>query len=369
MMRNKKRLSLALCFVSMAFGHATMAQEVDFSMRGKIELEEGRLFLIATKVKGPDTLAVADVAAGQFQLRGTVEQPVFALLTVEGFQGGFEIMIEPGINYQVDLKRNGDIDIQGGALNGQFNQYKAKVAEANLQIQELSEAVETARKENRYRTAKDLRAKLDSTSRVEQNNLSAIIDANKDNVLGAYLSTHASQDIESLPALEGIYNSLTAAAKKTDPAKILALKIERLKQLRVGSTVPNFVLPDLKGKPIDLYKLPGKLKIVDFWASWCGPCRMENPNMVTLYRDFKAKGLEIVSVSLDEKRDKWEEAVAKDQMNWVNVSSLIGWKCDVARAYSITAVPSIFVLDEHNRVVKTNIRAEELRAFVTEYLK
>ena len=109
--------------------------------------------------------------------------------------------------------------------------------------------------------------------------------------------------------------------------------------------------------------------MIDFWASWCGPCRMENPIMVKLYNDFKDKGLAIVSVSLDERKVPWVQAIKKDGMPWTHVSSLKGWKCEVVKQYNIDAVPSIIVLDENNRILAKNIRAEKLRAFVTEYLK
>ena len=106
--------------------------------------------------------------------------------------------------------------------------------------------------------------------------------------------------------------------------------------------------------------MKGKLKIIDFWASWCGPCRMENPNMVKLYNDFKDKGLAIVSVSLDERKVPWVQAIKKDGMQWTHVSSLKGWKCEVVKQYNIDAVPSIIVLDENNRILAKNIRAEKL---------
>ena len=112
----------------------------------------------------------------------------------------------------------------------------------------------------------------------------------------------------------------------------------------------------------------GKLKIIDFWASWCGPCRMENPNMVKLYDDFKDKGLAVISVSLDERKAAWTQAIQKDGMPWVHVSDLKGWKSEVVKLYNVDSVPCILVLDENNRILAKNIRAEKLRAFVEERL-
>ena len=170
-----------------------------------------------------------------------------------------------------------------------------------------------------------------------------IVRKNADNVLAAYLQTAGSERIMELEPLKQIYSLLSEKAKETAPGKLLEARIADLEKVGIAAT--------------------------DFWASWCGPCRMENPNMVKLYNDFKDKGLAIVSVSLDERKVPWVQAIKKDGMPWTHVSSLKGWKCEVVKQYNIDAVPSIIVLDENNRILAKNIRAEKLRAFVTEYLK
>ena len=111
-----------------------------------------------------------------------------------------------------------------------------------------------------------------------------------------------------------------------------------------------------------------KPAIIDLYADWCGPCRMENPNMVKLYDDFKDKGLAVISVSLDERKAAWTQAIQKDGMPWVHVSDLKGWKSEVVKLYNVDSVPCILVLDENNRILAMNIRAEKLRAFVEERL-
>ena len=105
--------------------------------------------------------------------------------------------------------------------------------------------------------------------------------------------------------------------------------------------------------------------VADFWASWCGPCRLNNPVLRQLYADFHSKGLEIVNVSLDEKRDRWVEAVKQDKLVWTQVSSLKGWKDPVTQLYSITAIPAIFVLDADNNIIASGLHGEELKNFVS----
>ncbi|MFR7878739.1 MAG: peroxiredoxin family protein [Butyricimonas paravirosa] len=163
--------------------------------------------------------------------------------------------------------------------------------------------------------------------------------------------------------------SLTDKAKATGPGKLVAARIQALEGVDVNAIAPDFTLQTPEGEDVALYGVKGKLKIIDFWASWCGPCRMENPNMVKLYAEFKDKGLSVISVSLDEKKDKWVEAIKKDGLTWLHLSDLKGWQGDVIKKYNIDAVPTIFVLDENNRIIAKNLRGEKLKAFVSERLK
>ena len=107
----------------------------------------------------------------------------------------------------------------------------------------------------------------------------------------------------------------------------------------------------------------------DFWASWCGPCRMNNPALKALYDEYHCKGLEVVGVSLDHKEDNWKKAVEKDGLNWVNVSTLKGWKCEIAHKYNVKGIPALFVLDSENRIIATGLRGDKLKEFIKEKLK
>ena len=155
--------------------------------------------------------------------------------------------------------------------------------------------------------------------------------------------------------------------KRLQPVK------RRMEQVRlelatsVGEVAPDMVLTDREGKEWRLYEMGGKLKIVDFWASWCGPCRKKNPFMLKLYGDFREKGLEVVSVSLDEKEADWLKAVKEDKLTWrYNVRDL---KNQAARLYGITAIPCVLLLDEQNKIIGRNLPEMELRRVVASTLK
>jgi thiol-disulfide isomerase/thioredoxin len=130
---------------------------------------------------------------------------------------------------------------------------------------------------------------------------------------------------------------------------------------KVGDIPPNIKLKDATGKEVSLYALKGKVVLLDFWASWCGPCRKENPNVVLAYQKYKDKGFTVFSVSLDNNKDQWLAAIKKDGLIWENhVSDLKGWSSDAAKLYGVRGIPAAFLLDKTGKIVATNLRGAEL---------
>lgn len=138
---------------------------------------------------------------------------------------------------------------------------------------------------------------------------------------------------------------------------------------KVGSKAPEIRLMSTDGKEVSLSSFKGKYVLVDFWASWCGPCRRENPNVVDAYNKFKDKNFTILGVSLDEDKDKWMEAIAKDKLAWTHVSDLKGWESVAARAYGVQSIPSNFLLDQQGMIIARDLREAELHDKLTEILK
>ena len=143
----------------------------------------------------------------------------------------------------------------------------------------------------------------------------------------------------------------------------------RLADFKVGSDMPDFKLPDKDGKDFVFSTLRGKYVLVDFWASWCGPCMREMPNVVKLYKECKGKNFEIVGISLDQKRDAWLNAVEKNKMKWIQVSDLKSWKTLPVKLCNISAVPYTVLVDPEGKVIALDLRGEELIKKVKEVLK
>lgn len=141
--------------------------------------------------------------------------------------------------------------------------------------------------------------------------------------------------------------------------------VDRLNKMPVGSAAPDFKIADANGKEISLSQLKGKVVLVDFWASWCGPCRAENPNVVSMYNDFHSKGFEILGVSLDENKEAWLDAVKKDKLSWLHGCELKRWNSEIAKQYGVEAIPYSVLVDKEGKIVAKGLRAEELRPILT----
>lgn len=142
----------------------------------------------------------------------------------------------------------------------------------------------------------------------------------------------------------------------------------KIKKLSPGAEAPEFALPNPDGKIISLSSFKGKIVLIDFWASWCGPCRAENPNVVKLYKKYKEKGFEIFGVSLDKEKDKWLEAIKKDGLTWTHVSDLKAWDTPLVKLYNFNGIPCTFLIDKEGKIIAKNLRGEELEEKLKEVL-
>ncbi len=170
-----------------------------------------------------------------------------------------------------------------------------------------------------------------------------------------------------------VYDEMAQRFEKENPnsphAKSLIGRVARIKGVSVGAPAPEIALSDTTGNPVPLSSLRGKYVLVDFWASWCGPCRAENPNVVRMYNKFKDKGFAIYSVSLDKDKGSWTKAIRNDNLTWNHVSDLKFWQSAAAQQYGVQAIPATFLLDRTGKIIAKNLRGDALEQKLEEVLK
>ena len=164
------------------------------------------------------------------------------------------------------------------------------------------------------------------------------------------------------------FNKLDKSVLETKEGQKILKVLNNLIKVEIGKKAPDFSAKNPDGKEISLKESLGKVTIIDFWASWCGPCRAENPNVVALYNQYHEKGLNIIGVSLDKDAVKWKEAIAKDGLTWSHISNLKHWKEPIAKIYNVTSIPATFILDANGNIVAKDLRGDELKAKVEELL-
>ena len=228
---------------------------------------------------------------------------------------------------------------------------KPKIANtSNFTVEERNAYVRHFQQEKKAKNDIEL-AKFSFIEQNKTNNYTPVLIAEKLN--GAF-------EEANYKLLETFYNGLDKTDKDSEKGKKLASFLKEYANVQIGSKVTDFTLPDIKRKDKTLYKNLGKYTIIDFWASWCAPCRQENPNIVELYGKYQKKGLKIIGVSLDTDEQKWISAIEKDNLTWLQLSNLIGWKEPLVQHFKIASIPKLIIVDKNGIIVDKDLRGKEL---------
>jgi thiol-disulfide isomerase/thioredoxin len=321
----------------------------------------------------------AIVFNGAFRFKGNIKGAEMRTLTIDGVRGQTSFFIEPGlINVKIYKDSIHTSKVEGTYNNSVFNDYKNK-------YQEKIEAVETIKTEflnskQDVEVLKKLQTTGDSLRSQLKNFGYEFIETNNNSDFSLYiLDGLTSQKGFDLELADSAFKTIETSIKtKNESNQLISNRIKQKIEsspnkgkIKIGMQAPDFSAPNPEGKQVTLSDIKGKVTIVDFWASWCKPCRIENPNLVKLYDKYHSKGLEIISVSLERGNQKgfWIEAIKKDQLRWYNVSNLKFWQDPIAQAYSVNSIPATFILDENGVLIAERLRGAELEAKIKNLLE
>ena len=264
--------------------------------------------------------------------------------------------------------------VEGSPETTIFIEYNNLSKSRDIKLDSLNKAFQLLMETNKMDSKR-----MDSLSAIFETPYNSII--NQSNILMVdkiSKNTNMYSSIMAIQALDpdkysDLYKSLDAGLSKKFPKDKNVIMfhevVERMLSTNVGQFAPEISLPSPDGKEIALSSLKGKLVLIDFWASWCGPCRKEMPNVVKIYSKFKNKGFEIYGVSLDQDKEKWMEAITKDGINWPQVSDLKYWDNVAARIYNVQGIPYTVLIDKDGKIIAKNLRGQELEKKIAEVLK
>jgi peroxiredoxin len=377
----KKLLLLIVALVpSLAFAQLTQ----HFVINSKVgNLNAPAKAYLVYQFGANQTVDSAEIVNGKFTITGTMLDPVNAFLIIahKGENISKLNTLADVLSFFLDkdtvtiTTANDSVynaQITGSAINDDSKKLK----------EQLKDVEDAAKKLNAEFTAAPADKKNSLSFQNDMQARSKLLQVRQRAILITFVNTHPNSYLSLLvigmigsrspdPAeLEPLYESLSQTLKDRESGKRLKKTIDIAKITAIGATAPDFTQNDVNGNPIKLSSFRGKYVLIDFWASWCGPCRQENPNVVRLYNKYKSKNFTILGVSLDRPAEKenWVNAIKKDGLFWTQVSDLKYWSNQAALLYYVSSIPSNFLLDPNGKIVAKDLRGNDLENKLEELL-
>ncbi len=374
-MKRTAILSLVLTTSMLSFA------QVPYNIQGVWKTGAGKKITLVEKLESQKLTLDSTVVAsdGTFALKGNVDKVKGLSFGYDGRMDNIFLAGQPLITVEIgektEKKRSGEevqvptAKIDGGKEQQVFEEFTTMYMTKTICKLGFMLAMSQNREDS---------VKLDSINaaftemlnNIEVKLVQSLKDYNDVCATPYFINTTLLSDF-SLDDLKGYYDGLTDQVKASEAGKDLKASLDRLGQVNVGGYAPDFTLKTPDGKDVSLSQFRGKVLLLDFWATWCGPCLREMPNVISIYKKYHSKGLEILGVSLDEEKsaDRWRQMIKDRGMDWNHGSSLKGWDCPVAKMFNVTAIPRMYIIDKDGKIIAQDLRGEALADKMAEIFK
>lgn len=343
-----------------------------YKVTGKINnLSEGKIYLDELGEAQFISRDTAEIKAdGTFVLEGNVPEPGIYKLGLNNQDMILFVLDNKEIQIEAtapDMAKN--YTVKGSEDSERIKDLNSIMIGTDSRLKELNQRYITASTTGDQAAMKAIEKEFYTIQEENQKSLKKFIRENPNSVVAAYATTYLINPEQEFAFTDSMNNVFQKTLPDSKYTKALSAKIQKTGGTAIGVTAPEIKLPSPDGQEIALSSLRGKYVLIDFWASWCGPCRKENPNVVRMYNKYKDKGFEIFGVSFDQNKDKWVQAIAADKLTWPHVSDLKGWESSAAQLYGITSIPHTILLDKEGKIIAKNLRGEALEQKLAEVLK
>ena len=367
---NQTMTVLVIAIFVMACGNSTeevVNAEPAFNIEGKIDTLDYKMAYLAQYEDGDfvksDSIAID---SGMFSFTGMVESPNVQYILFDDSDERINVFIEnsditiTGVNLNRD-----NLTISGSKIHSQLKSFNDEAGKYDERLKAIVDEYYAAKESGDEALVEELGTKYDNEDSLKTLFIEGYINENLNSVIAPYLSSRYMMGKE-VEELETLSKSFSDSIRSSQYVVAIDERITIVKNSAIGQPAPAFEMNDKDGNPIALASFKGSYVLVDFWASWCGPCRRENPNVVAAYKKYHDKGFEIFGVSFDTDKEKWLKAVEDDKLTWSHVSDLKGWGNAVGKIYGVRSIPHSILIDKDGIIVAKNLREEELHEKLAE---
>lgn len=358
------------------------AQSGAFTLKAEVkDVPETTIARLRYEVDGKLFMDSARMEKGIFTFQGDIPYPINAMLWLNDNGIGYMYSRHPDLLYlyleKGDMTLTADGTVRNAVITGsplntdyaKYNQFIAVQYDTLIGVNaDMARATAEQRKDTSFMRINH--AKLLATIDGFKDRLKLYVQQNPDSYSSLMALNILAGGNPDIAVIGPLYNSLSTEVRTTKAGQDLGQLIKDIQATAIGAIAPGFTQNDVNDKPVSLSDFRGKYVLLDFWASWCAPCRAENPNVIKAYNQYKDKNFTVLSVSLDKADAKaaWLAAIKADGLEWTQVSDLKYWNNDVAKQYGIRSIPQNFLIDPNGKIIATNLKGDELGKKLKEVL-
>ncbi|MDZ7607101.1 MAG: TlpA disulfide reductase family protein [Cyclobacteriaceae bacterium] len=343
------------------------AYTIDATIRG---IDDSTSIFLYVRNEGEmkilDTVALKDSKA---QFTGVVDSPEMMYLNIGTTNKAINLFVE---NAKIQISVHADsLDkavVTGSKTQDDFMAFKTALEPIEQRSNDLNQRYQVAMASGDTAAIRQIQIDADQLYPDQNAAITSFISDKNASFLTPYIIRNYLVFEMEVGQLDSMLSKLDTTVHRSPDYKFLADRVAVMQKVALGQPALDFALNDPAGTPVAISSFKGKYLLIDFWASWCGPCRRENPNVVQLYNDFNEKGFEIIGVSFDDDREKWLKAIDDDKLTWAHVSDLQGWGCEAGKLYAVNSIPATVLLNREGIIIAKNLRGDALRKKLEELL-